>query len=160
MQKLSLTLLVVFFFSCKNDVNRISDDLNTETINAGPKSLTFALLPSVVKNALNVKGQGAKGDGVTGEPKSITSALIYALTTGITSIYFPDGSYIIGKLGNKCGIIKLVNSGVSFKNYLEMAKANPITGTPLDGTLSAQAGSSTPISSAMPVRPLKMYVGS
>ena len=106
MKKITIILIVCLGFSCKKERPSVEPDME-----ANPAiSATMTALPAAaVKGSLNVKDQGAKGDGRTDDTKAIRNALIYAKAHGITSIYFPDGSYMVAELGNKGGIIKLVN---------------------------------------------------
>src|ERR1700712_1302883 len=103
MKKLFLAAIILFNFSCKKDAQLKTAD-NYQT----PTSMSSLATTSMV----DVKTQGAKGDGVTDDTQAIIKALAYAKTNNISSIFFPDGTYLIGGAGNTCGVIPLVN-GVS-----------------------------------------------
>lgn len=111
MKKLSFLLLTLISFSCNKDAILLRDP-DRDKVESNTLQKTAAILSTtavVAKISLNVKDQGAKGDGVTDDTKAIRNALLYAKAHGISTVYFPDGSYMIGELGNKGGIIKLVN---------------------------------------------------
>jgi len=58
---------------------------------------------------VNVKDQGAKGDGVTDDTKAIRNALLYAKANKLANIYFPDGTYMIAETGDGGGTIRLAD---------------------------------------------------
>jgi hypothetical protein len=95
-------LFILFNFSCKKD-NQLS---TTNTIQA-PKSMTS--LSATTSTMVDVKTQGAAGDGVTDDTEAIKKALAYAKANNISSIYFPDGTYLIKEAGTTSGVIPLVN---------------------------------------------------
>lgn len=106
--KRNFFILALFLFvSCKKDdvaiIPQVDGGIN---VNAPAVSLAASATPA---NAVSVKDQGAKGDGVTDDTKAITNALLYAKAHGIGNIYFPDGSYMIGQIGNGGGIIRLAD---------------------------------------------------
>ncbi|MDB5010822.1 MAG: hypothetical protein JWQ06_1611 [Mucilaginibacter sp.] len=103
MKKLLLAAIILFNFSCKKDAQ-----LKTTSNYQTPTSMSSL----ATTNMVDVKSQGAKGDGVTDDTQAIIKAMAYAKANNIASIYFPDGTYLIGGAGNTCGVIPLVN-GVS-----------------------------------------------
>lgn len=52
-------------------------------------------LLGVSSEAVNVKNFGAVGDGVTDDTDDINSALASAAASGISSVYFPTGNYLV-----------------------------------------------------------------
>ncbi|AYL95785.1 glycosyl hydrolase family 28-related protein [Mucilaginibacter celer] len=107
MKRIFTALALFLLASCKKDDVAIIAQPQANILVAQPAiSLAATAAPT---NAVNVKDQGAKGDGVTDDTKAITNALLYAKSTGKANIYFPDGTYMIGQPGNGGGIIKLVD---------------------------------------------------
>ena len=117
MKKLLLILIVFGAFSCKKDTAIVpaTATINAEskTVNTSTEAATIATPNLAATNItgayVDVKTQGAKGDGVTDDTQAITNALLYAKSRNIPNIYFPDGTYMIGALGHGGGIIKLYN---------------------------------------------------
>jgi hypothetical protein len=106
--KRSLLILALFLLAaCKKD--DVSITPQPESAIPAVEATTPLAVAAVPANVVNVKDQGAKGDGVTDDTKAITNALLYAKAKGIANIYFPDGSYMIGQVGNGGGIIKLAD---------------------------------------------------
>jgi hypothetical protein len=105
MKKNLLILSLFFFASCKKET-MISPSENIATKAATSVPATVVSTPA---GTLNVKEQGAKGDGITDDTKAIRDALLYAKAHGIPNIYFPDGSYMVAETGNTQGVIKLVD---------------------------------------------------
>ncbi|QEC79465.1 glycosyl hydrolase family 28-related protein [Mucilaginibacter ginsenosidivorax] len=66
----------------------------------------------IISDILNVKDAGAAGDGIHDDTKAICDAMRQARSSGISSVYFPAGTYLIKQHGDKPGIIKLLN-GIS-----------------------------------------------
>src|SRR4051812_19035790 len=58
---------------------------------------------------VNVKDQGAKGDGATDDTKAIRNAFLYAKANGLANVYFPDGTYMIAETGDGGGTIRLAD---------------------------------------------------
>ncbi|WP_295711876.1 glycosyl hydrolase family 28-related protein [Mucilaginibacter sp.] len=105
MKQFLLIIAVFFICSCKKeDQLTPSQPDNMVAISTNANSLAVASLA-----VINVKDQGAKGNGITDDTKAIRNALIYAKSHNIANIYFPDGEYMIGETGNGGGIIKLVD---------------------------------------------------
>jgi hypothetical protein len=71
-----------------------------------------APLSNVFEAVVNVKDQGAKGNGLTDDTKAIRNAILYAKAHHLSKVYFPDGTYSIQEHGDKPGVIKLMD-GVS-----------------------------------------------
>jgi hypothetical protein len=78
--------------------------------------LTFAKTESlhklIAQSMVNVKEHGAKGDDVHDDTQAIINAIKFAKARGISTVYFPAGTYAIKETGIKSGIIPLLN-GVS-----------------------------------------------
>ena len=107
MKQFFYTLALFLLASCKKDNDVIIPQPKANiTATIETTSLAASATPA---NAVNVKTQGAKGDGVTDDTKAIANALLYAKAHGIANIFFPDGSYMIGQTGNGGVIIKLVD---------------------------------------------------
>ncbi|MEO3403539.1 glycosyl hydrolase family 28-related protein [Mucilaginibacter sp. CAU 1740] len=107
MKRNYLALALLLLVSCKKDDVVVVPQKQAEiSVTTPAQSLAATAVPT---NVVNVKDQGAKGDGVTDDTKAITNALLYAKAHGVPNIYFPDGSYMIGQIGNGGGIIKLVD---------------------------------------------------
>lgn len=66
----------------------------------------------VADSTVNVKDQGAKGDGVTDDTDAIRKAISYVRQHQMKGVYFPAGIYSVQEVGVKPGIIKLAD-GVS-----------------------------------------------
>ncbi|WP_184549761.1 glycosyl hydrolase family 28-related protein [Mucilaginibacter sp. FT3.2] len=108
MKQFFIVIILLCFLSCKKEANSSVSFNNSEKFsNSSIINSTISAAASVT--TLNVKDQGAKGDGVADDTKAIRNALIYAKAHGIANVYFPDGTYIIGETGDGGGIIKLVN---------------------------------------------------
>lgn len=106
-------LFCMISFSCKKEYYELestTSNKNTNLITQSIKNSEQALEIRVV----NVKDQGAKGDGTTDDTKSIRNSIVYAKANGIPIVYFPNGTYSIQEVGSNSGIIKLLN-GVSLK---------------------------------------------
>lgn len=63
---------------------------------------------------VNVKDHGAKADGVANDTQAIINSIIYAKENALSTVYFPEGTYLISDIGKKKGIIPLLN-GISLK---------------------------------------------
>ncbi|WP_183558386.1 glycosyl hydrolase family 28-related protein [Mucilaginibacter sp. SP1R1] len=92
-------------FSCKKE-GAVS---GTDPVDSGQSLAAATANTTIAKSSVNVRDQGAKGDGVTDDTKAIQNAISFAKAHGLSNVYFPDGNYLIGQLGNKSGIIKLAN---------------------------------------------------
>jgi hypothetical protein len=100
----ALAISILFLFSCKKNDQLAPSYTNANTIGT---NLTSTAVNTA--NTVNVKSYGATGDGVTDDTKAIVNAMAYAKANGMSAVYFPDGSYIIGAAGNSSGIIALAN---------------------------------------------------
>ncbi|UOE52379.1 hypothetical protein MTO98_14960 [Mucilaginibacter sp. SMC90] len=107
MRKIFIFLAALCFFSCKKEANSLNSTNETPKLS---DSLTFnSLAASASTSYVNVKNYGAKGDGTTDDTKAIVAALAAAKKAGVHSVYFPDGSYMIGQTGDGGGVIRLVD---------------------------------------------------
>jgi len=108
MKNIFLILYCFVIISCKKN-----DDLGLNSHNAtqlgnsinGQSQLTAATQVSVIDH-------GAKGDGVTDDTQAIENTMNYAKINGFSSVYFPQGIYLIKQLGIASGVIPLLN-GIS-----------------------------------------------
>lgn len=61
----------------------------------------------------NVKGLGARGDGVTSDTKVINRAIEDAAASGGGTIYFPAGNYLLGSIHLKSNICLFIDQGAT-----------------------------------------------
>ena len=106
MKKLLVLVASLCLVACKKE----NTPLNLSQSESFSNSLTINSSISAASSvSVNVKDHGAKGDGATDDTEAIKSALLFAKANGISNIYFPNGTYMVGQTGNGGGIIQLVD---------------------------------------------------
>lgn len=81
-------------------------------------SVSEYLVKKVEGITLNVKDFGAKGDGIIDDTKAFKAAIDSANINDSTTIFVPDGSYLVSKIVLKQGIT-LMGNGMNSKLFLK-----------------------------------------